>query len=301
MPFTFLAHQAPVLPLKLRWPRAFAGTALVLGSIAPDCEYFLRGQVLTTFSHKLWSQPLFCLPLTLLLVFLVRRLIIGPLAAHLPALPQRGPLGALGRLHLGDYQSLDGVPPGYWPRAVVGALIGALSHLLLDDFTHDTGWSVTHLALLQAPLPLQFLGQPLPLYRALQFGGTAVCALLSLALLLRLGQRRLLRPAAPPPLVPTPRSHRALWGSLLLSLLGGALLCGLRLAFAAHLWTDWWGAPVVMPDRTPLMEGLGVLFCHLVTFGFLGLCLGCWRARALMQAAQDVRQVRPAPTVCDSA
>ena len=121
MPFTFLAHQAPVLPLKLRWPRAFAGTALVLGSIAPDCEYFLRGQVLTTFSHKLWSQPLFCLPLTLLLVFLVRRLIIGPLAAHLPALPQRGPLGALGRLHLGDYQSLDGVPPGYWPRAVVGA------------------------------------------------------------------------------------------------------------------------------------------------------------------------------------
>lgn len=280
MPFTFLAHQAPVLPLKLRWPRSFAGTALLLGSLAPDCEYFLRGQVLTTFSHSLWSQPFFCLPLTLLLVLLLRRVIIGPLAAHLPD---------LGPFHLQDYRSLDGVPAGYWPRAVVSALCGSASHLVLDDFTHATGWSVSNLPLLRQPLLI--LGQTLPAYRALQFGGTAAGALLTLFLLLRLGQRRLLRgaqPAAATPrdraLRPSPRSRRALWGWLAGALVTAAVTTALRLSLAPHLWTDWWGAPVPMPDRTPLLEALGVLFCHAVTFGFLGLCLGCWRARRLMTA-----------------
>ena len=35
MPVTFLAHQAPVLPLKRRWP-GLDGVALVVGSTVPD-------------------------------------------------------------------------------------------------------------------------------------------------------------------------------------------------------------------------------------------------------------------------
>ena len=40
MPLTFLSHQAVVLPLKLRAPRSVSGTAPVLGSVAPDVEYY---------------------------------------------------------------------------------------------------------------------------------------------------------------------------------------------------------------------------------------------------------------------
>lgn len=43
MPFTYLAHQAPALAIKKRWPAWFDGTALALGSMAPDWAYALSG------------------------------------------------------------------------------------------------------------------------------------------------------------------------------------------------------------------------------------------------------------------
>jgi hypothetical protein len=43
LPFTYLAHQVPALALKRRWPAAFDGTALALGTMAPDWPYALSG------------------------------------------------------------------------------------------------------------------------------------------------------------------------------------------------------------------------------------------------------------------
>ena len=45
MPFTFFAHQAPVLPVAWAWPNATDGVALVIGSMAPDLAYVLNGSV----------------------------------------------------------------------------------------------------------------------------------------------------------------------------------------------------------------------------------------------------------------
>src|SRR5690349_25113242 len=104
MPLTFLSHQAVVLPLKIAAPRAVSGTALVLGSMAPDVEYFLRGYPTATVSHTWLGQLTFCLPVTLLLFWIVTRVIAEPAAAHAPE---------LGDLRLQDYALIARQPGGF--------------------------------------------------------------------------------------------------------------------------------------------------------------------------------------------
>src|SRR5437879_5082045 len=102
MPFTFLAHQAAVLPLKIARPAWFCGWALVFGSMAPDFEYFARGEPWSTIGHTLAGQFTLCLPATLLLVLFFRRAVT-------------------------------------W-RSVPSALLGSGSHVLWDGFTHEHGF-----------------------------------------------------------------------------------------------------------------------------------------------------------------
>ena len=134
MPFPLLAHQAPVLPLKLRWPRAFNATALVVGSVAPDLENFSSALNRTGFGHTLRGQIMFCLPVTLGVVLLVGRLRLGEtLAARF----------GKGLAWLAD-AATDVARPGGLRRAVVSALCGSLSHLALDALTHEAPMRVSH-------------------------------------------------------------------------------------------------------------------------------------------------------------
>jgi hypothetical protein len=131
MPLTFLSHQAVVLPLKIKAPRVTNGTALVLGSMAPDVEYFLRGYPTGLIGHTWPGQVIFCLPVTLALFWVVTRIIAEPAAAHLP----QG-----GDFHLPDYGLIRFQPTGWaaWAIIALSALIGSASHVVLDRATD--GW-----------------------------------------------------------------------------------------------------------------------------------------------------------------
>ncbi|MEV0792439.1 DUF4184 family protein [Kribbella sp. NPDC050459] len=132
MPFT-LAHPAAVLPLCRR---PLVASALVAGAVAPDLLYVgpiyrvatqINGNFTLTLTHKftsaLWLDPL--LALVLLLVFSV--VLKRPLVALAPtALAARLPGAA--RPHL------------VW--MVVSAVLGALTHVLWDSFTHYDGYFV---------------------------------------------------------------------------------------------------------------------------------------------------------------
>lgn len=123
MPLTFPTHPAAVLPLKLWRPRWFDEIALVVGAMAPDLAYALDGSGLPVWplSHRVPGLVLWCLPVTLVLTWLLRR--VAPVvAAHLPA---GGPFA------LADYGALGRSRPA-WPIVVVSALLGAASHLALD-------------------------------------------------------------------------------------------------------------------------------------------------------------------------
>jgi hypothetical protein len=223
MPFTYLSHQAPVLPLKMVAPRWFDGTALVIGSMLPDLAYITQGSRWYVDAHDAVAQLWFCLPLTLVITWAVKRVIAGPLGAHLPD---------LGRFHLRDYGRLGG-----WrmPRTVTGvlvlitsALIGTYSHIAMDSFTHGWGWVAQHIDVLRTEItiPRRFSSRTVPVYDFLQIAGTIVGALITIWCLAFIGKRRMVTEWYPdaPPLRPTSASRRRLVGWIVAGLVAGLLV-----------------------------------------------------------------------------
>lgn len=129
MPFTFFAHQAPVLPLKLWRPRWFSGAALAIGSMAPDFDKFLDGADASRYGHTLRGQVAYCLPLSLVVYWLLTRVASPPLARFLPD---------AGVYHLRDYATTLATarPRHEWPLVAASVLVGSASHVALDGFTH---------------------------------------------------------------------------------------------------------------------------------------------------------------------
>jgi hypothetical protein len=260
VPLTFLSHQAPVLPLKLAAPRWFDGTALVVGSMAPDLVFVLHGTRWYPEAHAVGAQLWVCLPLTIVLTWVIKRVVAGPLGVHLP---DGGPF------HLRDYARLASwrLPRRALPWLVLlsSALIGSCSHLVLDSFTHGFGFVVTRVAVLRAEmftLPAVLSGRTVFVHDLLQLGGTVVGAAITLWCLLVIGRRRLLLewyPHAPPirPSMPTTRSRRLLAvGSV------AGLVAGLAVAVC-----------------TRHVGGAQDLVIRLAAMTFVGLVAGCVGAR----------------------
>jgi hypothetical protein len=164
MPFTF-AHPAIVLPLSKLSPRYLSITALVIGSIVPDFEYFLRLQIKSTLSHTLPGIFYFDLPLTLGLAYVFHLVIRKPLLAHLP-LEWQNRMAPCVNFNWVNYS---------WKHAsiiILSALLGISSHLLWDSFTHSSGYFATIIPVLRTEVYL--LGYTFPVYKYLQHMSTII-------------------------------------------------------------------------------------------------------------------------------
>ncbi|QDS33739.1 DUF4184 family protein [Brevibacillus brevis] len=159
MPFTF-AHPAIVLPLrKCKW---FSFSALVFGSMAPDFEYFFRMQPFSVYSHTMLGLWLVDLPIAILLAFLYQYVVKKPMLARLPEWIGRG---------LGYTNNGSRMPA--WRTAIVfmySALLGSLSHIAWDAFTHEGGRMVDHFLFLQQTILITHY--KVPVYKLLQHGST---------------------------------------------------------------------------------------------------------------------------------
>lgn len=126
MPFT-LAHPAAVVPLARLLGRRVVVSALVIGSLTPDFAYVVprltRGQ-----SHNLPGLFWFCLPVGLALYLLFHLALKRPLAAALPRRLREAVTPILART--------PDLPPASWSKVVLCLLLGALTHLIWDLFTH---------------------------------------------------------------------------------------------------------------------------------------------------------------------
>lgn len=120
MPFT-ISHAAAVLPLKnTRLPLA----ALMIGSMSPDFAYFLPGELARGSTHNLSGILLFCLPVSLALWLLFVRVLEHPTVELLPSawrerVPRSDPL---------SWRSVG--------LAAVAIILGAITHVIWDAFTH---------------------------------------------------------------------------------------------------------------------------------------------------------------------
>src|SRR5579871_4022702 len=141
MPFTF-SHPAAVLPLALIRRKWISLTALAIGSLTPDFEYFFRMRIFSTYSHSWGGVFSFDLPVGLLLSFVFHGVVRDPLMNNLPRFLQR---------RFQRYRLLNW--PQYfisnWIGVVICLVIGAASHILWDGFTHRTGYFVRMMPVLQ--------------------------------------------------------------------------------------------------------------------------------------------------------
>lgn len=155
-----LAHPVTVLPLRRYCARFLSFPALIIGSVSPDAGYLFGSLNVDEFSHRLIGSIGFCLPFGLV-ALLIFRCVRVPLVRLLPE-PYRQALWPACQRPLGSLSVL-----------ILSVLIGALSHIVLDSFTHADGWLVEHLALLQTPIAVLW-NHNLRVHHVLWYGSTFV-------------------------------------------------------------------------------------------------------------------------------
>ncbi|MEF9903148.1 DUF4184 family protein [Streptomyces sp. P9-A2] len=271
MPFT-LSHAVAVLP-AVRTDGTGRGplvpAVLVAGSLAPDLTYYAAGFLsgameFGDFTHSFPGVLTIdvCIAWALVGLWLLVR---EPLVALLPR-PRQGRTAAL--LRCGTPRAR--VRVSLAARWYVSAVLGALTHVVWDEFTHLDRWGMR---------VFPVLGQEIagsPLYWYLQYGGSAVAAVVIAVFLARALRRATPRPG--PAGVPT-LSTVDRWAAA--ALLGGCALAGA--VHRASRWWDYWGATAKPWELIPT-----------VCFG-----AGAGLVLALPVYAVAVRAWRPAPATTD--
>ena len=129
MPFT-LSHAAAALPfgkLEPIWP------ALVMGTFAPDLQYFVMLSHEDRSGHRFPDLLLFTLPAALVTLWLFEWIVKGPAIELLPSGIQR-------RLQ----DRLEPLPFRGWKQfglIVLWIRVGIATHLVWDQFTHTSHWT----------------------------------------------------------------------------------------------------------------------------------------------------------------
>jgi hypothetical protein len=210
VPFT-LAHGAAALPFR-RFRLVTSG--LVVGTFAPDFEYFLRLAPEGGFGHTLPGTFVLTLPLALLVLWLFHAFVKVPVVKLLPNVIQQ-------RLadHLGEF-SFRGA--ARFALVVGSVLLGIATHLLWDSFTHPNTWPYRHWPLLGQRLLLPVIGLT-PVYKVLQHGST-VAGIAVLAVWLTLRYRTTEPSGRILASVPSPRRRMAIIGAVTAIALVGAVV-----------------------------------------------------------------------------
>ncbi|MFE6618528.1 DUF4184 family protein [Streptomyces sp. NPDC057740] len=266
MPFT-LSHAAAVLPAVRTdgtGRGALVPAALVAGSFSPDMTYYMASVLpeAMEFGDVTHSFPgVFTVDVVVAWALVGLWLLLRePLVALLPLRRQGRPATLL---RCGAPRARGG--PSLAARWYVSAALGALTHVVWDAFTHLDRWGMR----LFPVLGEEIAGSPL--YWYLQYGGSAVAAVVIAAFVVVALRRT---PAAAPVGVPV-LSARDRW--LAGAVIGG--LAGVAAVQRASRWWDYWGSTARYWELIPtLCFGAGA-----------GLVLG------LLLYAVGVRVWRPVP------
>ncbi|MDB4959053.1 MAG: hypothetical protein JWO36_6622 [Myxococcales bacterium] len=167
MPFT-PAHPLAVWPL-MRWHRALRldPICLVIGSMAPDFEYFIHGEQRGNFGHTLLGIPLWGVPVTLILSTVFHAVVKWPLLFVAPRWIAQRAIASVAKPWPGSWTiaSLAGL--------VLSSAIGDMTHLVWDGFTHNDGFGERHFPVLGEIVRVPALGD-MVVARVLQYGFSVI-------------------------------------------------------------------------------------------------------------------------------
>jgi hypothetical protein len=176
MPFTF-AHPAIVLPFKYLPKKWYSLTGLIVGSLIPDFEYFLRMRMQSNYSHTISGLFWFDLPLGILVAFLFHTIARNSFYSNLPLFLKSRIL----RYNVFDWNTYF---KKQWLVVLLSVLVGSITHLFWDSFTHTHGYFVQLFPELNQTLP--FFGKKLPVFKLLQHTSTLLGGILLFMALLRI-------------------------------------------------------------------------------------------------------------------
>jgi membrane-bound metal-dependent hydrolase YbcI (DUF457 family) len=129
MPFTF-SHPALILPATYLPKKYYSLTGLIVGSMTPDFEYFIRMRDYARYSHTVSGMFWFDMPLGLIIMFLFHNVVRNTLIEHLPfSINIR--LSGFEKFNWNQYFKKNTFV------VLLSLLVGIASHLFLDSFTHD--------------------------------------------------------------------------------------------------------------------------------------------------------------------
>ncbi len=146
MPFTF-SHPAIILPFALFPKDKISMTGLVIGSLSPDFEYFIRMKIQSDYSHNLVGLFLFDLPMSILLAFIFHNIVRNTLYENLPKFI-KSKLIRFMQFNWNQYFIKN------YFAVIISILIGAVSHIFWDSFTHFEGYFVNTISAIMIALTL---------------------------------------------------------------------------------------------------------------------------------------------------
>ena len=250
MPFT-VSHVAAALPFRRT---GLVYSAVIVGTVAPDFEYFLRMAPQSFYGHRFPGIFTLTLPLAHAVLWLFHRFVKHPLVQLLPEAVGRRVELSSGSFQFGGARRF---------ALIVGStLVGIATHVAWDSFTHPSGWLYLHWDFLSHPVAISTLAT-LQVYKTLQYG----CSVLGLGILAfsLLRWYRETRPAEP-------QGDRGLQPARKVSILLLVVCVALAGAFFRAVMRA--GVPSLRPMNKAfgvvfIVTMIGLLWWELLIYGFM--------------------------------
>jgi len=251
MPFT-ISHAGAVLPFGRFLRRWRIASATVIGSMVPDFGLFWPGRLPRVETHRASALLTFSLPVGLIAFWVFQKLLKTPLIELLPdgAYALARPWAAPARI----------TDARQWVLAASGILVGAVTHLVLDGFTHSDGRGVRLLPVLDDAV-VKIHGHGIFGYVAMQ----QAFSIVGLAIVVLFLWHALSAAAPPGPALPRrlPAAARLRWMLALGVFTGIASL----LAFYPHRWILHMHVPsyLIATIAVACLRGLAVALVVIAT------------------------------------
>jgi hypothetical protein len=161
MPFT-LAHPAAVVFMKNKYLDLWG---LILGAMAPDFIYFILFNPSSNLGHTFIGFIILNLPICFLLNYLINKYIKDAFIINLPEFISKYYIYLL--RHKNNIKNIN--------EAIVfiySCMIGMLTDVIWDGFTHKTEYFVIKLSFLRNKIDI--LGIQIPIFKIIQHGSTVL-------------------------------------------------------------------------------------------------------------------------------
>lgn len=162
MPFTF-AHPSTILPMRKK--KNYDFTALLVGSMSPDFEYFIHFRPYQVHGHTILGLFYYNLPLVLIVSIIWHYILKEQLIKNLPK-----PYCTYYFYLTINKWKITSIKS--FVIFIYSALIGMITHLLWDGFTHANGYFVSKISILSHNINL--LSFEIPIYKMLQHGSSVI-------------------------------------------------------------------------------------------------------------------------------